>query len=62
MLDNLFDKGYASESTGIQASSSWYIPHHHLHHTHKADKIQVVFDCSPEFQERSLNVTSATKQ
>ena len=27
-MDNLFNKGYASESTGIQASSSWYIPRH----------------------------------
>ena len=54
-MDNLFNKGYATESTDIQASSSWYIPHHGVYHPHKPDKIQVVFDCSSEFQRRSLN-------
>ena len=42
-MDNLFNKGYATESTGIQTSSSWYIPHHGVLHPHKPDKIQVVF-------------------
>ena len=53
-MDNVFNKGYASESTGIQASSSWYITHHGIYHPHKPDKIPVVFDCSSEFQGRSL--------
>ena len=54
-MDNLFNKGYASESTGIQASSSLYIPHHGVYHPHKPDIIRVAFDCSSEFQGRSLN-------
>ena len=54
-MDNLFNKGYATESTDIQVSSSWYIPHHGVYHPHKPDNIWVVFDCSSEFQGRSLN-------
>ena len=54
-MDNLFNKGYVSESTGIQTSHFWYIPHHSVYYPHKPDKIQVVFDCSSEFQGRGLN-------
>ena len=62
-MDNPFNKGHASESTGIETSRSWYItpphphppPHHGVYHPHKPDKIWVLFDCSSEFQERSLN-------
>ena len=54
-IDSLFNKVYATESTGIQASSSWHIPHHGVYYPHKPDKIQVLFDCSGEFQGRSLN-------
>ena len=53
-MDDLFNKGLATKSTGIQASSSWYIPHHVVFHLHKPDKIRVVFDCGSEFQGRSL--------
>ena len=54
-MENLFNKGYTTESTTILISSYWYIPHHGVYHHHKADKIQVIFDCSCEFQGRSLN-------
>ena len=54
-MDNLFNKGHASELAGIQPSIYWYIPHHGVYHPHKPDKIRVVFDCSSEFQGRSLN-------
>ena len=54
-MDDLFNKGYASESTGIQASSFWYITHHGVYQRHKPAKIQVVFDGNSEFQWRSLN-------
>ena len=53
-MDNLFSKGYAIETTGIQASSSWYIPHHGVF-PHKPEKVRVVLDCKSEFQGRSLN-------
>ena len=52
---NLCNKGYATESSGIQAPSSWYTPHRGVYHPHKPDKIRVVFDCSSEFHGRSLN-------
>ena len=54
-MDNLFNKGYTSESTGIQTSSSWYIPNNGVYHPNKRDKIRVVFDCSIEFEGRILN-------
>ena len=41
-IDNLFNKVYATESTGIQASSSWHIPHHGIYYPHKPDKIWVL--------------------
>ena len=53
-MNNIFNKGYSTESTSIQASRSWYIPCHGVYHPNKPDKTQVVFDCSSEFQGRSL--------
>ena len=54
-MDNLFNKGYTSESTGIQTSSSCYIPHNGVYHPNTPDKIRVVFDCSNEFEGGILN-------
>lgn len=34
---------------------AWYIPHLGAYHPHKPGKIRVVFDCSAQFQETSLN-------
>ena len=48
-MDNLFSKGYSSESTGMQVSSSWYIPHHGVYHLHEPEKIR------SEFQGISFN-------
>ena len=33
----------------------WFIPHHGVYHPSKPGKIRVIFDCSAEFDERSLN-------
>lgn len=33
----------------------WIMPHHSVYHHKKPDKIRVVFDCSPQPQETSLN-------
>ena len=33
----------------------WYIPHHGVYYPKKPSKIQVVFDCSSEFQNELLN-------
>ena len=33
----------------------WYIPHHGIYHPKKPNKIRVVFDCSAEFTNETLN-------
>ena len=33
----------------------WYIPHHGVYHHKKSEKLRVVFDCSAQFRETSLN-------
>ncbi|XP_053398193.1 uncharacterized protein LOC123532323 [Mercenaria mercenaria] len=33
----------------------WYIPHHGVYHPQKPDKIRVVFDCSAQYKNKSLN-------
>lgn len=33
----------------------WYIPHHGVYHPQKPGKIRVVFDCSAQYQDTSLN-------
>ena len=34
---------------------AWYIPHHGVYHPKNPDKIQIVFDCSAQFKDKSLN-------
>ncbi|XP_038152621.1 uncharacterized protein LOC119790925 [Cyprinodon tularosa] len=36
-------------------SPAWYIPHHGVYHPQKPGKIRVVFDCSAQYQDTSLN-------
>ena len=38
-----------------EQKQAWYIPHHGVYHPKKPTKIRVVFDCSAEFQNESLN-------
>ena len=38
-----------------EARRAWYIPHHGVYHPKKPTKIRVVFDCSAEYQNESLN-------
>lgn len=40
---------------GDREQQVWYIPHHGVYHPKKTNKIQVVFDCSTEFNRDSLN-------
>lgn len=53
----LIDKGY-EEKVPVDENpahgSVWYIPHHAVYQA-KKDKIRVVFDCSAEYREESLN-------
>ena len=54
-MDNLLVKGYAKQSEVVQSGKTWYIPHHGVYHPSKPGKIRVVFDCSAEFQGKSIN-------
>ena len=55
-VEELIDKGYASKSNKeAQEGRTWYIPHHGVYYPSKPGKIRVVFDCSAEFKETSLN-------
>ena len=51
-MDNLIKK-----SSKEAPEKTWYIPHHGVYHPNKPGKIRVVFDCSAEFKEVSLNKT-----
>ena len=55
-MDDLIKKGDAEKSTKeAPEGRTWYIPHHGMYHPNKPTKIRVVFDCSAEFMEVSLN-------
>ena len=48
--------GFAKKSTEKPPDGrTWYIPHHGVYHPNKPGKIRVVFDCSADFKEISLN-------
>lgn len=56
-MKGVIDKGYAEQVPQEQMLCSgrmWYIPHHRVFHPRKAS-LQVLFDCSPMYQETSLN-------
>ena len=53
---DLLNKGYARKGKqGSPEGKICYIPHHGADHPSKPGKIRVVFDCSAEYQEISLN-------
>ena len=54
-MNDLLIKGYAKRSDMSPMGKIWYIPHHGVYHTNKPRKIRVVFDCSTEFEVRSIN-------
>ena len=55
-VEEMIDKGYASKSNKeAQEDRTWYIPHPGVHHSNKPGNIRLVFDCSSEFKETSLN-------
>ena len=53
-MDNLLRGGYAKRSDVSPAGKTWYIPHHGVYYPSKPGKI-CLFDCSAEFQGRSIN-------
>ena len=54
-IADLLRSDYAKRLDASPAGETWYIPHHRVHHPSKPGKIGVVFDCTVEFQGRSIN-------
>ena len=57
LMNDIFIKGYAkkAEQDHCNKGRLWYIPHHGVYHPKKPNKIRVVFDCSAQFENTSLN-------
>ena len=59
-MEKVLSNGFAEEVPPVEVEASnegkvWYIPHHGVYHPKKLTKIRVVFDCSIEFHNESLN-------
>ena len=59
-MEKVLSNGFAEEVPPVEVEASnegkvWYIPHHGVYHPKKPSKIRVVFDCSAEFRNESLN-------
>ena len=57
-MKNSITNGYAEKAPSTEADTKrkkWYISHHGVYPPKKLDKIQVVFDCSTEFKNKSIN-------
>ena len=54
-MNNLLEIGYARICKETPTGKTWYISHHAVCHLSKPDKIHVVFDCSADFEEKSIN-------
>ena len=56
LIEDFLIIGFAKKSTEKPPDGrTWYIPHHGVYHPNKPGKIRVVFDCSADFKEISLN-------
>lgn len=58
-MDEMIKKEHAEkvppEEESVADGRTWYIPHHGVYHPRKPEKIRVVFDCSSEYKEESIN-------
>ena len=54
-MNDLLEKGYARRCNETSTGKTWYIPHHAVYHPSKSGKICAVFDCSAEFEGKSIN-------
>ena len=56
-MEDMIRKGYAEKSDpkANQRGKTWFIPHHGVYHPSKPGKIQIVFDCSAEYDGFSVN-------
>ena len=53
-MNDLLEKGYG-RCNETPTGKTWYIPRHAVYHPSKPVKICVVFDCSAEFEGKSIN-------
>ena len=58
-FQKLIDKGYVEKVPDDEIDSSpkrtWYLPHHHVIHPKKPNKLRIVYDCANVYQGKSLN-------
>ena len=58
-MKNIIEKGYAKKVAlshlKTEEGKDWYLPYHGIYHQKKLDRIQVVFDCSCQYEGRSLS-------
>ncbi|XP_063878734.1 uncharacterized protein LOC135110395 [Scylla paramamosain] len=58
-MDDMITKGYAevvpTKDLVRNDGKVWYIPHHGVYHPRKPRKLRVVFDCSANYRNQSLN-------
>ena len=58
-MKNIIEKGYAKKVAlsrlKTEEGKVWYLPHNDIYHPKKPDNIRVVFDCSCQYEGRSLN-------
>ena len=54
-LNDLLEKDYPGRCNETPAQKTLYIPHHAVYHLSKPGKIRVAFDCSAEFEGKSIN-------
>ena len=52
-MNDLLIKGYAKRSMS-PLGKTWYIPHNGMYHPSKPGKVCVIFECSAEFERRSI--------
>ena len=56
LMNDILQKGYTREASEVKPyDKTLYIPHHNIYHPDKLGKNRVVFDCSADLNERSIN-------
>ena len=59
LMNTVIQSGYGElvprDKVQEERKAVWYISHHGVYHPKKSDKIRVVFDCSAQFEGRSMN-------
>ena len=59
-MNDLLEKGYARRCNETPTGKTWY-PHNAVYHPSKPGKIHVIFDCSADFEGKSINKRVTTR-